>query len=328
MGGRPKAPNPAEVSAAQTKSNIDTATAQQGLNMVNQVTPGGNLTYEQIGVNEDGTPKFQATTTLSPEQQALYDQQNQFAGGLSQLGLDQLGRVSGTLGTPVDLSDPTIGTEIANRYQPRLQEARTRDMASLETALANKGLKVGSTAYERELANLNQSYGDRENQINIDARGQTIAEILAQRNQPLSELTTLMNAGQGGVTGPQLTNTPQTGVANTDVTTPVYESYNQQMAQRNARMQGLFGLGSALLGGWAMSEPKTKQDIKRVGTLDNGLPIYVFRYRPEYGGGPMQLGLMADDVDGVFPDAVAEIEPGIRAVNYAAVADALAERSA
>ena len=36
--------------------------------MVNQVTPYGNLTYKQIGMNPDGSPKYEANTQLSPEQ--------------------------------------------------------------------------------------------------------------------------------------------------------------------------------------------------------------------------------------------------------------------
>lgn len=41
----PATPDPAVVSAAQTKSNVDTAAANAQLNRVNQFTPYGNLTY-------------------------------------------------------------------------------------------------------------------------------------------------------------------------------------------------------------------------------------------------------------------------------------------
>lgn len=47
----PPAPNPADVSAAQTQSNIDTARKNAEINRVNQYTPYGNLTYNRVGGN-------------------------------------------------------------------------------------------------------------------------------------------------------------------------------------------------------------------------------------------------------------------------------------
>jgi hypothetical protein len=56
---------------------------------------------------------------------------------------------------------------------------------------------------------------------------------------------------------PQFQNTPQTQVANTDFGQMSYNSanlandrYKQDVSQKNAMMSGLFGLGSAALGGW------------------------------------------------------------------------------
>ena len=67
----PKAPDPIKTAAAQTGSNIDTATAQQILNQTNQVTPEGSLTYNQSGttsyVGADGKtyaiPNYTSTKT-------------------------------------------------------------------------------------------------------------------------------------------------------------------------------------------------------------------------------------------------------------------------
>lgn len=61
------------------------------------------------------------------------------------------------------------------------------------------------------------------------------------------------------------------------------------------------------------SDRRIKTDISRVGTLDNGLPVYVYRFKH---GGPMQIGVMAQEVERVKPHAVAEIG-GIKHVNYA-----------
>ena len=63
-----------------------------------------------------------------------------------------------------------------------------------------------------------------------------------------------------------------------------------------------------------MSDRSTKTDIARIGTADNGLPIYSFRY----SGDPVtRLGFMADEVERVRPDAVVTLANGLKMVNYA-----------
>jgi hypothetical protein len=91
--------------------------------------------------------------------------------------------------------------------------------------------------------------------------------------------------------------------------------FNASQAQSGAN--GLFGaigqIGAAALPLMMPSDRRIKTDISRVGTLDNGLPVYLFRYRD---GGPMQIGLMAQDVQEVKPEAVGDFD-GILAVDYA-----------
>ena len=109
-----------------------------------------------------------------------------------------------------------------------------------------------------------------------------------------------------------------------DVTGPMNSYMQAQQAAYNRQGQaanGLFGalgtLGSAAInaGGWGglLSDIRVKTDVSQVGTLDNGLPVYAYRY---IWGGPMQIGVMAQDVEKVKPEAVTEFG-GIKAVNYA-----------
>lgn len=78
---------------------------------------------------------------------------------------------------------------------------------------------------------------------------------------------------------------------------------------------GLFGAGG-LPGLFTsiFSDRRLKTDIKRVGTLDNGLPVYLFRYKD--GGDMLHMGLMADEVERLHPEAVVEREDGFKAVFY------------
>ncbi len=85
-----------------------------------------------------------------------------------------------------------------------------------------------------------------------------------------------------------------------------------------ASMTGLLGTGAGAgigAGLALLSDRRFKTDIERMGTLDNGLGVYRYRYK---SGGPMQLGVMADEVKAVNPAAVVNVG-GVDYVNYGGI---------
>ena len=70
--------------------------------------------------------------------------------------------------------------------------------------------------------------------------------------------------------------------------------------------------GTAFMLPFVFAARRLKPDIARVGTLDNGLSVYRYRYQ---GEGVTRIGLMADDVAARDPDAVREFA-GYLAVDY------------
>jgi hypothetical protein len=70
------------------------------------------------------------------------------------------------------------------------------------------------------------------------------------------------------------------------------------------------GLGSML--GSVFSDERLKEDVETVGELFDGQPVYKYRY---IGDPKWQIGLMAQDVEKIIPEAVHEIG-GFKAVNY------------
>jgi hypothetical protein len=91
-------------------------------------------------------------------------------------------------------------------------------------------------------------------------------------------------------------------------------------AALSSALPAAWGIGSGMgaLGGAAMallSDRRFKTDIERVGTLDNGLGVYRYRYK---SGGPMQIGVMADEVKAVNPGAVINVG-GVDYVNYGGI---------
>lgn len=146
-------------------------------------------------------------------------------------------------------------------------------------------------------------------------RQNALNEMLLQRQLPLNEILAL--SGQAQLQQPSFMSTPQTSVGGTDVAGINANNYNQQMAQyqqNQGLLGGLFSAGaSALPGLMALSDRRAKTDIKRIGTADNGLPLYFYRYR--HTGVPA-IGPMADEVALIHPDAVVMGPDGYARVDY------------
>lgn len=64
------------------------------------------------------------------------------------------------------------------------------------------------------------------------------------------------------------------------------------------------------------SDERLKEDISHVGVTHDGLPIYTFRMK---SGGPKQMGVMAQDVEKMQPQAAARGANGFRMVDYGKV---------
>lgn len=69
------------------------------------------------------------------------------------------------------------------------------------------------------------------------------------------------------------------------------------------------GAGGAKAGAAAAAacDIRLKKDIKRIGKLDNGLPIYLFRYKDDPDN-KLHVNVMAQDVEKVMPDAIVEVD--------------------
>lgn len=321
-------PDPVATASAQSGANRDTAISQGILNMTNQVGPDGSLTYDKIGdetltdslTGQSYTvPRYQATTTLSPAQQALQGVTDQTEMNLASIGRDQSAKIGGILGTNVDLSNEAVEGRLMELGSKRLDPRFAREEEALRTRLVNQGLRPGTAAFDAEMSNFSQGRNDAYNQLALQGRGQAVQEILTERNQPLNEISALMSGSQ--VSAPNFINTPQSQVGGTDYQGAVYNSYQGQMdaykqkvASNNAMMGGLFGLAGTIgTAGLKYSDRRLKTDVEKVGTLDNGLPVYSYRYK---GSDAPEIGVMAQDVRKHNPDAVHRQPSGYDAVDY------------
>lgn len=139
-----------------------------------------------------------------------------------------------------------------------------------------------------------QKQGQAQNILN-DAKG----KFDDAQGYDLERLNTLLSA---------LGMSPYGKTENTDKTTSPASS-GTDFAQMGL---GILSLLPALA---AMSDKRTKKNIKRVGKHKaSGIPIYKYNYKGEKPGTPKHKGPMAQDVEKKFPGAVAEIG-GIKMVD-------------
>jgi len=339
LGPAPSAPAAPDYSAAAQQTaqgNLDAARAATAANRVNQVTPYGRLDYSVTGQDPYGNPTWTATQSLSPAQQQLLDYQNQTSAGLGRLSQQGLGYVENMLKTPFDTSAlPSTGFNPSQTYQEaymqRLQPQIQQTREALQQQLANKGIDIGSVAYDRAM----QNQAQRENDllaaattqgfgVGQQARQSALQEQAYLRNEPLNTLSAVRTGSQ--VTGPQFVNSAQQATtAGPDLLGAAGMQYNAQMGDFNQKQaaqqnfnQGLMGLGAA---GIAASDIRMKENIKHIAWLPNGLPVYTYEYKEEFKDHPLaghgtHTGVMAHEVEAMYPNAVITLDNGYKAVDY------------
>jgi hypothetical protein len=182
-------------------------------------------------------------------------------------------------------------------------------------------------AQQQQVANNNNAQNQYFNQagavaaFNNNARQQEIGEKAYFRNLPINDIAALLGTGPG-VANPDFNPVSQVGVAAPDYSGIVQNNYAQAMQQYNTQQQArsnmlgsIFGAAGSLGGAMILSDRRFKENVRRIGELANGIATYAFNY---IGDKAQQFGVMAQEVLGIRPDAVANID-GVLHVNYGKV---------
>lgn len=227
------------------------------------------------------------------------------AGGDEQARMVGMSRDAAVFGNESEMGRATFGNNAL------LTKAGFGNDAIAGRFAAENAASMGAAGFRNDAALTSANF-------NNAARSQGMQEAYAARNQPLNEIAALLSGSQ--VTNPNFVNTPQTNVAGVDYAGMVGDKYKAESANHQAKMGGLFGLAAAPFSMFSFgSDRRLKEDIKAVGKLDNGLTVYRYRYK---GDLRFQIGLMADEVEDVHPEAVGLGEHGFKMVNYARAVEA------
>jgi hypothetical protein len=80
-----------------------------------------------------------------------------------------------------------------------------------------------------------------------------------------------------------------------------YTQLQQRASEIDSANDPFKAVLSAGLGYFGKSDRRLKTNIRRVGATDEGVSVYTYQY---VSGGPYIMGVMADEADRVYPDAV------------------------
>jgi hypothetical protein len=315
----PKAPDPAQTAAAQGAWNSFTAQQQQQMNMIGQNSPWGSLDYQQTGstwvTDPNGkrveVPTYTANTTLSPEQQKIFDASQSAQGNLANIANDQSAWLVDYLKSPFEFNNQSAENWAYDLAQGRIAPQQEQNRKDLENRLINSGIRPGTAAYNTEMARLTNANTDQNNQLALQGRSQAFQEQLAQRNQPLNEIIGLMSGSQVQSPNATFAQTPQSQVAGVDYSGLVNQKYQADMSRYNSQMGalgGLFGAGLSMF-----SDRRLKENIERIGKTDSGVPVYKFNY---IGRKTTEIGYMAQDLLELQPETVFKDPDGYYRVRY------------
>jgi hypothetical protein len=337
--GKDEAPPPPDYAAAARETaqgNLDMARAATAANRVNQVTPYGNLTYTQSGTDQYGNPMWTATQELSPEQDRIRMQQAGLNSGLlttAQRGLDYAGNLLEKPG--IDMSTlPSVGINPGEMYSDaimrRLQPQLKMEQGQFDAKMANQGIAPGTEAYNNAKRDFDQTQNDKLTAAQIggintglNANQQAFAQQGYNQMQPINVINALRTGSQ--VAAPSYVNPAlQATTQGPDLLGATGQQYDAQLAQTNANnagisnfTSGLMNMGGAILGGPKYSDERLKTNIKRIGTHDLGIGIYSYNYKDGHNlPKGLQIGVMAQELEKVLPEAVVTMANGYKAVHY------------
>lgn len=255
----PTPPDPQATAAAQTQSNQQTAGYQQALNLIDQQTPLGSLTYTNTGTDAaTGAPKYQSTVSLTPTGQKQFDLQQQTGEALDNLALAGTGNVSAAMAqpqsysnlpqaTPFNLSSlpgydaaslnskaPTASQADYDQAQKALYSQFTSNLdpqwqqqeKDLQDSLSQKGVLQGSDAYNTAMQQFQQgktnAYQTAQNNAITGATGIEATQFGMGQQSYQDLVANALNANSTALTNQQAVQASNTGARQQGITESNY----------------------------------------------------------------------------------------------------------
>lgn len=186
MGSSPKPLDPYKTAQAQANANFTSAQQNAIMGNVNEYTPYGSKTYQQIGwdpvYDSSGklsyAPRYQSTVALSPDQMRLLGQQTGIQYNLGNLGLSQSSRLQSLLGQEMNTQGlqgwtaagapgavrqdqtPTDRAAVERAMMSRYDTDAAQQNAAQQAQAAARGMYAGGAGYDRMQALQDRARGE------------------------------------------------------------------------------------------------------------------------------------------------------------------------
>jgi hypothetical protein len=307
MVSSPSPPDPYATAAAQNAQNQSASQYNSVSSNANEINPYGTVSYraiEQVPIYTNGqisgyAPRYQRTTTLSPDQQKLHGLETQSKYNMGTAAVEQSAKLRNHLNQSLDPSKwqawqtglktqemrqdqtptdrPAIEKAMMDSYYRNTKSANE----NAEASLAARGLSVGGEGYgtyqqqkgDNEAEAARQAYlgsGDESRKaqaaynevatgrFNMDQamsnyynalRQSQATEDIALRNQPINEITALMQGGQATV--PQFQPFQGSSVSAPNIGQYISDNYKAESASAAQTNAGIF----SMIGGLAKMMP-------------------------------------------------------------------------
>jgi hypothetical protein len=324
---QPPAPPPGSPATGGAGSTLPWGNIQTGLNNSNVPSVPGGSDLRSTMMEAQRAAYQQATAYLDPQ---FANQENQLRSQLTNQGIPQ-------------------NSEAWNKAMDEFQRNKQFAYQQAESAAVQQGNAAQSQLYQQGLASNQNQFGQNLaggqfvnaaqaqgaaqilQRMGIDINAQQLAEVINQNNfgnsltlrqQGINEMLLQqqnplqMYLAMTNGTQPQQPNFPQVPGANiggTDIASIIAQAlgqqnnvYNTQVGSQNANTSAYASIIAALL-----SDRRFKTNIRSIGNHVVGVPLYAY----DYIWGEPGIGVMADELERVRPDAVFEVH-GVKVVDY------------
>lgn len=278
------------------------------INNPNISTPQGGQTYDP----------YTNTLTLNESDFTKNQRLDQ-----ERLSMELSRSLSGNLPTTDNEAVRNATFELGKRQlDPELKSQRD----ALARQLANQGIPIGSEAYNSEMNRLERSQGNQLNALSLQSQLQGIQTAEAQRAARFNEISSLLGRSQvgSGISFGEMQSGYQgldlMGVEQAKLNRASQEGIARRQTNAQTRAAQYQALGGAIGGiASAFSDIILKTNIQFENKFKNNLPIYTFEYiNKKHGIGRFE-GVMAQDVEKIYPEAVIVNNDGYKMVDYSKI---------
>lgn len=236
-----------------------------------------------------------------------------------------------------------LAGSLSNLYGNAYTQAQGARNA-IAPAMAN--LALNQQGQDRTYGLASANYGLQANQQQNNALGQGVGLLTQGASQPMSNYQSLIGLGgllqqedQNQINADKarwdynqnkdwqnlnnisglLTGNATLGASNTGSQGMFYNPTMQWLGAAGGLMNAAGGASGIAQAVGALSDKRVKKDIQQIGHTSKGFPLYLFRYNWDQANESPRIGVMAQDVEKVMPEAVITRDDGIKTVNYAMV---------